>query len=138
MPNKILTFVDASVLIYCIRKTTPETRDRKRRAIQVIGDPDREFIASEFLRLEVMPLSYFLNKSREIAFLEQFFRGITQWVNASGLIKPAYELACRYGLGALDALHVAAAQQADAEFVSGEKTTKPIYTAYARVSTIYS
>jgi hypothetical protein len=137
MPNKILTFVDASVLIYCIRKSKPETRDRKRRAIQVIGDPDREFIASEFLRLEVMPLSHFHNKSREISFLEQFFQGVTHWVDALSLIQPAYDLACRYGLGALDALHVAAAQQVDAEFVSGEKTTKPIYKAYARVSTIY-
>jgi predicted nucleic acid-binding protein len=138
MPNKILTFVDASVLIYCIRKSTPETRDRKRRAMQVIGDPDREFVASEFLRLEVTPLSYFHNKSREIAFLELFFQGIKQWIDTQGLIKPAYDLACRYGLGAFDALHLTAAQSVNAEFVSGEKPTKPIYKAYAHVSTIYS
>jgi hypothetical protein len=56
MANKILTFVDASVLIYGARKPSAATFARRLRALQVLGDPDREFLGSEFLRLEVLPI----------------------------------------------------------------------------------
>ena len=57
MANKILTFVDASVLIYAATKPTSVTFARRARALQVLTDPDREFVASEFLQLEVMPIA---------------------------------------------------------------------------------
>jgi hypothetical protein len=51
--------------------------------------------------------------------------------------QPAFDLACKYGLGAMDALHLAAAMSAGAEFVSAEKPTKPIYSAYVNAASIY-
>jgi hypothetical protein len=134
---KILTFLDASVLIYAAVKPTAETFARRIRAMQVLSDPDREFVASEFLRLEVLPIAHYFQKQREIAFYEKFFAAVTQWVAPATLLAPAYALACQHGLGALDALHVAAADSLAAELVSAEKPTKPIYRACANISSIY-
>lgn len=72
-----------------------------------------------------------------MAFYERIFAGVTKWVAPTRLIKPAYDLACQHGLGAMDALHLAAASAAKAEFVSAEKPTKPIYLAYAGAVSIY-
>jgi len=107
------------------------------RALQVLGDPDREFLASEYLRLEVLPMAVCYHKSREVAFYQKFFDGAVLWADSSKLITPAYDLASRFGLGALDALHVAAAATHNAELVCAEKPTKPIYRAYPNVTSIY-
>jgi hypothetical protein len=56
MANKILTFVDAAVLIHGATKPTADTVARRIRALQVLGDPDREFLTSDYLRLEVLPI----------------------------------------------------------------------------------
>jgi predicted nucleic acid-binding protein len=53
------------------------------------------------------------------------------------LLTPAYDLACKHALGAMDALHLAAAQSVNAEFISAERPTKPIYTAYSATFSIY-
>jgi len=137
MASRILTFVDASVLIYAAVKPTPATFPRRLRALQVLGDPDRDFVASEYLRLEVMPVASYFNKSKEVAFYETFFASVTVWVDPTDIIKSAYTLACQHGLGALDALHVTAAERAGAELVSAEKPTKPLYRAYTLASSIY-
>jgi predicted nucleic acid-binding protein len=137
MANKILTFVDASVLIYAATKPTAATFARRLRALQVLSDPDREFVASDYLRLEVLPIATYFNKKREIALYERFFDGVTQWAVSSKLIGPAYSIACQHGLGALDALHIAAADNFGAEIVSAERPTKPIYRAYSNTTTIY-
>jgi len=137
MANKILTYVDASVLIYGATKPTAVTFARRLRALQVLGDPEREFVASEYLRLEVLPIASYFNKKRETAFHEKFFDSVTQWVDAAMLVAPAYSIARQYGLGALDALHLAAADNFSAEFVSAERPTKPIYRAYFNITSIY-
>ena len=137
MANKILTFPDASVLIYEAIKPTANTFARRMRALQLFNDPDREFVASEFLRLEVLPIAKFFGKKREIQFYETFFAGVSHWADDVALITPALALASQYGLGALDALHLCAADQLGAEFVSAEKPTKPIYHAYSNISSIY-
>ncbi len=133
-PKRTRTFVDASVLINAIAGVDAA---RRMRALAVLGDPRRVFVASEYLRLEVMPIAVRYKLSKEIAFYERFFAGVTKWITPTRLIKPAYNLACQYGLGAMDALHLAAASAAKAEFVSAEKLTKPIYSAYAGAVSIY-
>ena len=134
MPPKQLTFVDASVLINAI---VGSDAARKMRAPAVLGDPGREFVATPFLRLEVIPIPLKFKKKKEAAFYQRFFKGVTTWIEPASIIKPAYKPACRHGLGAIDALHLAAAIAADAEFVSAEKPTKPIYSAYANAVSIY-
>jgi hypothetical protein len=46
-----LTFVDAGVLIAAARGGS----EQAARAMEVLDDPEREFGASPFLRLEVLP-----------------------------------------------------------------------------------
>jgi predicted nucleic acid-binding protein len=137
MANKILTFVDASVLIYAATKPTSATFARRLRALQVLSDPDREFAASEYLQLEVMPMAKYFSKTKEITFYEKFFAAVQQLVAPASLVMPAYNLACQYGLGAIDALHIVAAASINAEFVSAEKPTKPIYRAYSNITSVY-
>ena len=134
MPPKQLTFVDASVLINAI---VGSDAARKMRALAVLGDPQREFVATRFLTLEVMPIPTKFKRKREAAFYERFFKGVSSWVSPASIIRPAFDLACLHGLGAMDALHLAAAIKVGAEFVSAEKPTKPIYSAYTNAVTIY-
>ena len=134
MPPKQPTFVDASVLINAI---VGSDAARKMRALAVLGDPNREFVATRFLELEVIPIPLKFNKKKEAAFYERFFKGVTTWTDPALIIQPAYALACQHGLGAIDALHLAAAINAGAEFVSAEKPTKPIYSAYTSAVSIY-
>lgn len=126
MANKMLTFVDASVLIYAASKPTADTFAKRLRALQVLADPDRAFLASDYLRLEVLPIPVCYRKSREVAFYQKFFAGAVKWADSTALMMPAYDIACQFGLGALDALHVAAAEEHGAELVSAERPTKPI------------
>ena len=137
MASKILTYVDAAVLIYAAKKPTAETFTRRLRAIQILTDPNREFVSSEFLRLEVLPIPNYFKKSKEIAFYQAFFNGVSHWVSDSQLLNSAYQLASQYGLGALDALHISAAMSVNAEFISAEKPTKPMYRVATNISTIY-
>jgi predicted nucleic acid-binding protein len=134
MPPKQLTLVDASVLINAI---VGRDAARKMRALAVLGDPNREFIATRFLALEVLPIPTKYNRKREVAFYERFFNGIAAWVDPNSIIQSAHNLACEHGLGAIDALHLAAAIAAGAEFVSAEKPTKPVYSAYTGAFSIY-
>ncbi|MGH9840779.1 MAG: hypothetical protein ACREEM_18535 [Blastocatellia bacterium] len=53
------------------------------------------------------------------------------------MIQPAFDLACQYGLGGMDALHLAAAIHLNADFISAEKPTKPLYQAYQNTLSIY-
>jgi len=134
MPPKLPTFVDASVLINAV---AGQDAARKMRALSVLGDPDREFVATEFLKLEVLPIPTKYNRKKELAFYERYFKGVVTWVDPSSFTHPAFDLACQYGLGAMDALHLAAAISAGAEFVSAEKPTKPIYSAHTNTASIY-
>jgi predicted nucleic acid-binding protein len=134
MTAKRLTFLDASVLINAVRGADPA---RKMRALSVLGDPAREFVASRYLVLEVLPMPICYKLKIEVAFYERYFAGVTTWVDPASLLTPAYDLACKHALGALDALHLAAAITVKAEFISAERPTKPIYLAYAQAASIH-
>lgn len=134
MPPDQLTFVDTSVLI---NAAIGLDAARKMRALSVLGDPQREFVATRFLKLEALPIPINHKRKKETAFYERFFAGVSVWIDDASIIQSAYDLACRHALGALDALHVAAAITANAEFVSAEKFTKPIYAAYSNTSSIF-
>ena len=44
------------------------------------------------------------------------------------VMQDAYNIGCKYGLAAMDALHIAAALSLDArEFITTEKPTKPMF-----------
>lgn len=78
MGDNSLYFVDASVLIAAARKSAPDTRARKLRALAILNDPKREFVGSDFLKLETLPIARFFVKRRELKFYSDFFDSITQ------------------------------------------------------------
>ena len=120
-----LTFVDAGVLIAAVRGTA----EIAVRANQALEDPRRSFASSPFLRLEVLPKAKFHKKFGEVFFYETFFAGVERWAAPdSALVGQAESLASRFGLSALDALHVAAALSVGAdELLTTERLPKPIH-----------
>jgi predicted nucleic acid-binding protein len=95
----------------------------------ILDDPNRAFASSEFIRLEVLPKSLFNRKSMEAEFYSSFFQAVTHWPdNTDAVVRHGYDLAVRFGLAALDALHVAAALSVGAEeLITTEKRGKPLH-----------
>lgn len=123
--NRRKTYVDAGVLIAVARGEN----ELAVKAIQILDDPMREFVASPFLKLEVLPKAVYTNRQAEVEFYGTFFAAVSHWVDAkSDVVEKAQEIANAFGLGAMDALHVAAAIFASAdELVTTEKPSKPIH-----------
>jgi hypothetical protein len=131
-----LTFVDAGVLIAGARGGS----EQAARAMEVLDDPEREFAASPFLRLEVLPQAAFNKREAEVAFYEAFFAAVSKWAtDLLAITDAAMREASTCGVEAMDALHVAAAASVGAvELVTTEKPTRSIHRARAvKVVTIH-
>lgn len=131
----IRTYVDAGVLIAGFRVRGGAGGG----AFGVLTDPNREFVGSVFLRLEVLPKAIYHGKKTEVAFYEEFFSKVVAWATPmTAVIARAEWEAAQYGLNALDALHVAAAVLLGAEeLITTEGPRKPIYrTTSVRVVAI--
>ncbi len=119
------TFADAGVLIWAARGIEPLAS----AALQLLTAADREFVGSDFLRLELLPKAAYNKQQAEEAFYHRFFAGMALSVPTSPqLMALAEQQAIRYGLSAIDALHAAAAQLADAtELHTTERSTSPLF-----------
>ena len=122
--GKTKTFVDANILIAAWRGNT----ELLQKSMEIIDDPDREFIVSDYLKLEVIPKPTFFENHDEVQFMQAFMDNASWQVNATPLITTqAIALACRYGLSAMDALHAETAIEAKADkFITIEKPTRPL------------
>ena len=132
----IRTFIDAGVLIYAARSQG----DLAERAFQIIEDENREFASSIFLKLEVLPKAIYNQQSSEVKFYETFFDEVSYWAtDLDSIIEAAYKESSQFGLGAMDALHIAAAVSVGAtEFVTNEKSEKSIHrTQSIKIISIY-
>ena len=98
------------------------------RALPVLNAPDREFITNVFVRMEVLPKAVYFRRRDEVAFYEAFFTS-AQFVPCSeALVAQAHSEACRAGLRALDALHIATAKASGAEeFITTERPTTALF-----------
>ena len=119
------TFLDAGVLIAAIRGT-PEVADR---AMELLNDPERLFVSSDFVQLEVLPKAVYFRHTAEASFYRAYFASVTEMVPVSqALVAQASEQAQQAGLAAMDALHVAAARAGEAtEFMTVEHPGKPLF-----------
>ena len=61
--GKQTTFVDTSVLI---NAAVGPNAARRMRALAVLGDPTREFVATRFLVLEVIPVPTKFKKGKDL------------------------------------------------------------------------
>ncbi|HEY7496516.1 MAG TPA: PIN domain-containing protein [Candidatus Tectomicrobia bacterium] len=121
----IRTFVDSGVLI-----SAATGRDALfDKALDILDDPERVLITSDFVRLEVLPKAMYFQRQDEVEFYETFFASVEQTVHISeALIAQAHIEAQNAGLGALDALHVAAAKASAAEeLVTTERPTTALF-----------
>jgi predicted nucleic acid-binding protein len=119
------TFLDAGVLIAAIRGA-PEVADR---ALALLNDPERLFISSDFVQLEVLPKAVYFRHTAEASFYRAYFASVAEMVPVShALVLHASEEAQQAGLAAMDALHVAAARIGDVtEFITVEHPRKPLF-----------
>lgn len=120
------TFLDSGVLIAAARG---DGSSIALSAFQIIDDPNREFVTSEFVRLEVLPKPIYLNNADEAEFYEIFFDSVRNWVPVNGaLMSKAFFIAKKFGLSAVDALNISAALlDGSDEFITSEKATKPMH-----------
>jgi predicted nucleic acid-binding protein len=123
--NSVLTYVDANVLIAAFRAQS----DLSALAVRVLRDPGRAILVSDALWLETIPKATYHRQQREVAFYEGVFSLAHQRIGWSQAVtRKACELAPRYGLAAMGAVHVAAAIVGGAdELITGEKWDKPMF-----------
>jgi len=119
------TYVDANVLIAAFRGIGSHAIKAK----DVLDDSNREFIASDILRLELIPKAHYNKRAVEEAFYESYFAAATDFVETTPALMQLAEVEAKAcGLAAADAMHIVAAKQAGAtEFITAEKPTKPLF-----------
>jgi predicted nucleic acid-binding protein len=123
--NQIKTFLDSGVLIAAAR-----TNDIMAiKAIEILDDSQRQLATSLFVKLEILPKAFYHQQQGEIKFYEAFFTNCSLWADdLPTIIKLAQNLANQFGLGALDALHIASALSINCdEFITTEKPNKPLH-----------
>jgi predicted nucleic acid-binding protein len=123
--NQIKTFLDSGVLIAAAR-----TNDIMAiKAIEILDDSQRQLATSLFVKLEILPKAVYHQQQGEIKFYEAFFANCYLWADdLPTIIKLAQNLANQFGLGALDALHIASALSINCnEFITTEKPNKPLH-----------
>jgi len=123
--SKKKTYLDAGVLIAAVCGTD----EVAIKAMEILDDPEREFVASAFLKLEVLPKAAYGKRQAEVEFYETFFAAARRWAKTlPRIVEKAQQHANTHGLGAMAALHVAAAISVGAdELVTTEKPEKPIH-----------
>lgn len=124
----IRSFPDSGVLIDAARGVPPTATI----ALGYLNNSShvRRFLTSAFVRLETIPKAHHARRVGELALYHSFFNNphlewCRDWAALEAL---ADEVALRHGLGALDALHLAAAHLLGAdELMTTERPTKPLY-----------
>lgn len=121
----IRTFIDSGVLIAAARGNSVVAE----QALEVLADPELEFVSSIFLKMEVLPKAIYHGQQVEKEFYDDFFDLVISWAAITDrLIQEAYQEASQSGLGAMDAFHVVAALSLGAEqLITSEKLTSSIH-----------
>jgi len=119
------TFIDSGVLIAAARGEG----EIAEKALAILQDPNRELASSIFLKLEVLPKAIYNHRTSEVRFYEEYFDEVSYWATEiNQIIQNAYREVSESGLGAMDALHVAAAVSVSAvELITNEKPEKSIH-----------
>lgn len=122
---KTRTFLDTGVLI----KAFCGEEKLALEAFAVIDDPDREFVASDFIKLELLPKPTFNNKKEALDFYNEYLSAVSELLEITPEITTeALTLACNHGLGAIDAIHFQTAITMNvSEFVTTEKPSKAFF-----------
>ena len=124
MPKR--TYLDSNVLLAAFKKNG----ETALRAIQVLDDPDRTLLVSDAVWLETMPKPIYEKQREEIEFYEAIFSDAERLEWDTSTLTLAADIAQKYGIAAMDAIHVAHALDAQSdELITAEKPTKPMFRA---------
>lgn len=74
------TFIDSGLLIAAARGTD----EVAAKAMEILDDPHRVFMTSDFVRLEVLPKATYHKNNDEVAFYEAFFDAARRTIRTSG------------------------------------------------------
>jgi predicted nucleic acid-binding protein len=124
----VRTYIDTGVLIAAFRGDSAANS----AALSFLNDPLREYVTSDYVKIELLPKSIFHGHEAEREFYEDFFKAptITRVPSSDDLLAFALEEGSKTGISGMDAIHVACAVIAEAaELITAEKTTKPIHRA---------
>lgn len=119
------TFLDANVLLLAFRGSG----EKAVAASSILNDERQKFVASDMLRLELLPKPDYNKRPEELQFFEAYFQNAEEVVATTPQLVQSAEREARIaGLSAIDSLHVAAAKQANAdEIVTAELPSKPLF-----------
>ena len=100
-------------------------------ALSYLFDPLREYVTSDYLKVELLPKCTYYRYHDERAFYQEFFKSSAIHVPSSDdLLALAIEEGGKTGISGIDAIHVACALVAEAvELITAEKIRKPIHRA---------
>jgi predicted nucleic acid-binding protein len=117
------TYLDAGVLVRAARGDEALSQP----AIEMLCDPEREFVASPLVRMELLPLA---QNPNEVAFYETYFKQVSIWTAIEPhLLTTAIEEVRQSKVGPLDAIQLVLAAAAGChEFVTGDKPGAPIFS----------
>jgi predicted nucleic acid-binding protein len=118
------TYIDANVLIAAFQGD----ESISRQAMEVLSDPERILVVSDYLRLEVLPKPTFHKRLEEVAFMESVLNDASETIPSfPEVTAQALQLASEYDITPMDAIHVGVALIAKVdELVTMEKPTKPM------------
>lgn len=123
MPKK-RTYIDANLLIAAFKGADA----LGQRALQVLDDPNRELVVSAAVLLEVRPKPHYEHRQSEIDFYDAVAADAEYLPWSVEALRRAHSVAEKYGISAMDAIHVATALEAGVnEFVTAEKPEKPMF-----------
>lgn len=118
------TFLDSGVLLSAWLGNSPRSIEAK----SIIADESRDFLTSDAVKLELLPKPTFERRRAELDYYNDHFKGIVSEPFSAELGNAAVALAKKYGLAAMDALHLASAiRQGAEEFITSELPGKPMF-----------
>ena len=119
----IKTYIDSGILIAAARGNGKLAQ----AALDVLRDTNaREFVSSDYVKLEVIPKPTYFGRDVEVAFYNAFFSKVSECLSFDVVhLRAAFEEACKSGLQAYGAIHViiAAISGCD-ELITTEKPTR--------------
>jgi hypothetical protein len=92
-------------------------------ALAYLHDPLRDYVTSDYLKVELLPKCTFHKNNEEKQFYEDFFKScITHVPSSDALLALAIDEGGRTGISGMDAIHVACAVVGSAEeLITGER-----------------
>src|SRR5712692_578171 len=107
-------FLDSGVLLEGGRGTGA----RQEAALYFLEDPRHQLLTSPFVYLETVPKASHYGRLKEVEFYEQYFARAESLHDLSAIFERGLDVIDRYGVGPMDALHVAAAELLNADALS--------------------